>query len=119
MANKSQPAARKRRRTSRDQLDVAALLNKKVTVGKDGREQSLSPFEVNLRAQVKKAIMDRSLPAIVNVLNCALKYDLVLPAPEPEQLGGVLIVPGRLTKESWAALFASPTVTTARTTKSK
>ena len=108
MADKRKPASRQRRRKSGEQIDVAALLNKKVTIGKDGRAQRMSPFEIGLRAQVKKALKDRSLPAIMNVLDSALKYNLVKPVPEPQQLGGVLIVRGRLTKESWAAPFAKP-----------
>ena len=72
MAIRTRPAARKRRRKSRDQIDVSALLNKHVTVGTNGREQRMTPFEVSLRAQVKKALKDRSLPAITSVLDVAV-----------------------------------------------
>lgn len=108
MPSNTRTAARKRCRSSREQIDVAALLSKPVTVGRDGREQRMTPFEVGLRAQVKKALTDKSLPAIKSLLDIALKYDLVMPAPAPLRNGGVLVVPGRLTKESWASLFKKP-----------
>jgi len=108
MASNTRTAARKRRRSSREQIDVAALLNTLVTVGRDGREHRMTPFEIGLRAQVKKALKDKSLPAIKSLLDIALKYDLVMPAPAQPRNGGVLVVPGRLTKESWAALFKKP-----------
>ena len=108
MRKKPQPAARKRRRNSRDQIDASAVLNKWVTITKNGREQRMTSFEVTLRAQVKKALKDKSLPAILNALATASRHELLKPAPEAQRVGGVLVVTGRLTKESWAALFKKP-----------
>ena len=108
MTKSSQPHSCKRRRKKRDQIDLAAFLKKPVKVGKGGRKQKMTPFEISLRAQVKKALKEKSLPAIMNMLGVALRYELVKPVPEPVQRGGVLVVPGRLTKESWAALFKKP-----------
>ena len=98
-------AKKKPNRKASPQLDVAEILKKPVKVGRDGRQQSMSPFEVQLRAQVKKALKDKSMPAIENVLREARKYDLVPPPPPAPVNGGVVVVPGRLTKESWEALF--------------
>ena len=108
MANNPQSPSTKRRRKKPDQIDVAAILKKPVKVGKGGRARTMTPFEIRLRAQVKKALKENSFPAIMNLLRVALMYELVKPAPEPMQRGGVLVVHNRLTKESWAALFEMP-----------
>ncbi len=67
----------------------------------------MTAFEVNVRTLVKKALKDRNLSAIASVLAVARAYKLLTP-PELPTRGGVLIVPGRLTKESWAELFKKP-----------
>ena len=108
MAEKSKSPSGNRRPRKHDQIDVAAILKKPVKVGKGGRARTMTPFEIRLRAQVKKALKENSFPAIMNLLRVALTYELVKPAPEPVQRGGVLVVPGRLTKESWAELFEKP-----------
>lgn len=89
-------------------LDIAEILTQQVKVGHNGKQQIVSQYEVLLRAQVKKALRDKSLPAIENVLREARKFDLVMPPPPAPDNGGVLVVPNRLTKESWEALFAEP-----------
>ena len=89
-------------------LDIAEILTQQVKVGRNGMQQSMSQYEVLLRAQVKKALKDKSLPAIENVLREARKYDLVMPPPPAPKSGGVLVAPGRFTKEAWEALFAKP-----------
>ena len=45
----------------------------------------------------------------MNIVGVALEHELVKPVPESGRRGGGLVVPNRLTKESWAALFAKPT----------
>ena len=96
------------RRKALPKFDIATILTQPVKVGRDGKKQSMSPCEVQLRAQVRKALKDKSLPAIENVLRVARKFDLVMPPPHAPANGGVLVVPGRLTKESWESLFAKP-----------
>ena len=89
-----QPSRRTRKAAST--IDVTAILTKPVKVGKQGREQRMTPFEVGLRALVKKALKEQSLNAIRSLLEIALKYDLVAPPPEPPPNGGVLVWPGLL-----------------------
>ena len=108
MTKSSQPHSGKCRRKKRGQIDLSAFLKKPVKVAKDGRKQKMTPFEISLRAQVRKALKEKSLPAIMNMLGVALAYELIKPAPVSERRGGVLVVHGRLTKESWAALFKTP-----------
>ena len=101
-------AKKKPSRKASPPIDITEILTQQVKVGHNGKRQSMSPYEVQLRAQVKKALKDKSLPAIENVLREARKYDLVLPPPPAPVNGGVLVVPGRLTKESWEELFTEP-----------
>jgi hypothetical protein len=105
MSAKTRPAVRGRTRAKLDKIDITAVLTKPVKVGRNGQEQKMTPFEVSLRAQVKKAVKERSLSAIRNLLEIALQYGLIEDPPPPPPDGGVLIVPGRLTMESWAELF--------------
>lgn len=99
--------AKKPRRKSRKapQVDIKAIIEKPVTVSQGGQQRAMSSFEVQLRAQVKKALKDKSLPAIENLLRLARQYNLVVPPPSVPEGGGVLIVPGRYSKEAWEALF--------------
>ena len=87
-----QPSRRTRKAASK--IDVTAILTKPVMVGKQGREQRMTPFEIGLRALVKKALKEQSLNAIRSLLDIALRYELVVPAPEPPLNGGVRIWPG-------------------------
>jgi hypothetical protein len=108
MSAKTWPAVRGRKRATPDKIDITAVLTKPVKVGRNGQEQKMTPFEVSLRAQVKKALKDRNVNAIKNLLEIALQYGLIEDPPPPPPNGGVLIVPGRLTRESWAELFEKP-----------
>ena len=108
MAEKSKSPSGKRRRKKHDQIDVAAILKKPVKVGKGSDARNMAQFEIRLRAQKKKALKEKSFPAIMNLLRVAQTYELIKPAPEPVRRGGVLVVPNRLTKESWEALFEKP-----------
>ena len=101
-------AKKKPSRKASPPIDITEILTQQVKVGHNGKRQSMSPYEVQLRAQVKKALKDKSLPAIENVLREARKYDLVMPPPPAPKSGGVLVAPGRFTKEAWEALFAKP-----------
>ncbi len=98
----------RRKRKAASTIDVTAILTKSVKVGKQGREQHMTPFEVGLRALARKALKEQSLNAIRSLLDIALKYELAAPPPLPPVNGGVLVVPGRFTRGSWEALFKKP-----------
>jgi hypothetical protein len=108
MSAKTRPAVRGRKRATPDKIDITAVLTKPVKVGRNGQEQKMTPFEVSLRAQVKKALKDRNVNAIKNLLEIALQYGLIEDPPPPPVDGGVLIVPGHWTWESWSKLFKKP-----------
>ena len=100
--------ARPRSKAAKPQLDVAAVINAPVKVTKQGKQRRMPPFELELRAQVKKALKDKSLPAIKRLLAIARTYDLIKPAPPSREGGGVLVVPGHLDPPAWERLFAPP-----------
>ena len=95
----TKPGPKQRSRRKREvasKIDVTAILTKPVKVGKQGREQRMTPFEIGLRALVKKALKEQSLNAIRSLLEIALKFELVAPPSEPPLNGGVLVWPGML-----------------------
>ena len=94
-----------RRRKSGDQFDVAALLSKTVNVAMDGHKQRMTACEISLRAQVKKALKDHNLSAIMSLLAVAAKHGLVKPPPKTPEQGGVLIWPRLLTAKFGDDLF--------------
>ena len=106
-ASQFKPIAAGKRRGKLEQLDVTKVLSERVDVSRDGITQTMTTFEIALRAQIKKAIKDRTVEAILHVLSVAEKYDLIKPVPKAERRGGVLIVPERYTKEQWEALFTA------------
>jgi len=106
-ASQFKPKAAGKRRGKPDQLDVTKVLSEPVDVRRDGVTQAMTPFEIALRAQIKKAVKDRTISAILHVLGVAERYDLIKPAPQAARRGGVLVVPGRYTKEQWEALFSA------------
>jgi hypothetical protein len=108
MTAESKPAVRSRKGAKPDKIDITAVLTKPVKVGRNGQAQKMTPFEVSLRAQVKKAVNERSSHAIKNLLEIALQYGLIEDPPPPPVDGGVLIVPGHWTWESWSKLFKKP-----------
>lgn len=87
------------------QTDVMKVLSEAVDVSCNGVTRKMPLFEVALRAQIKKAVKDRTLSSIKYVLAVAEDYDLIKPAPPAEPRGGVLVVPGRVTQEAWNRLF--------------
>lgn len=89
------------------QTDVIKVLSEAVDVSRDGVTQTMAPFEISLRAQIKKAVKDRNVSSIMHVLSVAEKYDLSKPAPPTDPRGGVLVVPGRFTREAWEGLFTA------------
>lgn len=91
MTTRCKTASKRREAAARP--DVTAILTKPVTVGRHGREQRMTPYEVMLRALVKKALKEHSLNAIRSLVETALKYDLVVPPPPPPKVGGVRVWP--------------------------
>lgn len=99
--------SRGKARKQKNKIDVSAIFRKPIKVGKNGRTHSMTPFEIQLRALMKRALKEKSLNAIKTLIEIALKYDLV-PAPRPPIDGGVLVVEGPFTDERLDALFSKP-----------
>jgi hypothetical protein len=105
---KPQPR-RERRNNKRSKIDVSAVLNEPVTVTKDGTARKMPPFEVALRAQVKKALTERNLAAIRNILALCVQHGRIEPPPAPPvSSGGVLEIPKTFSEDEQRAVFDSP-----------
>ncbi len=88
---------RKRSTDEPEEVDLTPLFAEPVRVLKNGRVESMDPYEGLLRKQVEQAIKKGSHSSIKTVIDVAIEHDLLkLPPPAPG--GGVLLVPLR-TKE--------------------
>jgi hypothetical protein len=102
---KSAKSGRERTHNKRGKVDVSAVLNEWVPVTKDRTASKMAPFEVALRAQVKKALTERNLAAIRIIVALAIEYGLIVPPPEAQANGGVLIIPKTFSELEQRAIF--------------
>ncbi len=86
-------------------VDIGAILNEPLEVLKNGKVGKMSTLEVAIRRQVKKALTERSLPAVMAVIQIAIDHDLVAPSPTELQ-GGVLVIPKWVSDEDQHRIFA-------------
>ena len=88
------------------QIDLGALLQEPLRVLKDGKTAKMDPVEAAIRKQVAKALKDKSLPAIKEVIDLAIKHGLVA-TPERQQ-GGVLVIPKTVSDADQKKIFSYP-----------
>ena len=88
------------------QIDLGALLQEPLRVLKDGKTAKMDPVEAAIRKQVAKALKDKSLPAIKEVIDLAIKHGLVA-TPERQQ-GGVLVIPKTVSDADQKFIFSYP-----------
>lgn len=105
------PLKKRRRRPSaktiaerKGLVDIGAILNEPLEVLKNGKPGKMPALELAIRQQVKKALTEKSLPAILAVIKVAIDNDLVASPPAPPQ-GGIFIVPKFLTDEEQFRIF--------------
>ena len=66
----------------------------------------MPPFEVALRAQVKKALTEQNLAAIRNIVALCVEHGLIAPPPQPPATGGgVLVIPKTFSEAEQRAIF--------------
>jgi hypothetical protein len=102
---KAASSRRKRANKKRGAIDVSAVLNERISVTKGGTAREMSPFEVALRAQVKKALTEQNLAAIRNIVALAVEYGLLAPPPAAQAGGGVLPIPKTFSEDEQRAIF--------------
>ncbi|MCB1526130.1 MAG: hypothetical protein KDJ45_00325 [Hyphomicrobiaceae bacterium] len=90
---------------SRRRCDFGAILNEPLEVLKNGTAGKMSALEVAIRKQVKKALTEKSLPAVMAVIKVAIDNDLVAPPPTPPG-GGVFVIPKFVSEEDQRRIFA-------------
>jgi len=100
---KRKPSAKKR--AEREGLvDIGAILNEPLEVLKNGKPGKMPALEVAIRAQVKKALTEKSLPAVMAVIKIAIDNDLVVSPPTPDK-GGVWVIPKVISDEDQHRIF--------------
>lgn len=85
-------------------VDIGAILNEPLEVLKNGKPGKMPALEVAIRQQVKKALTEKSLPAIMAVIKIAIDNKLVASPPAPPT-GGIFIVPKFLTEDEQRRIF--------------
>ena len=100
--------ARKGKRTSskrkRGAVDVAAILEKPVTVRQNGRTRKMTPFEASMRKLVSSAINDGVFKAMQEFLRQCEKHGVLVP-PAPRRASFRLYVPKDWDREEWLKMF--------------
>jgi hypothetical protein len=89
------------------QIDLGALLSEPLHVLKAGKVVNMDPVEAAIRKQVAKALKDRSVAAIKEVIDLAIKHGLVA-EPPPELRGGVVVIPKTVSLSEQRAIFSHP-----------
>lgn len=95
----------KKRAERQGLVDIGAILNEPLEVLKNGKVGKMSALEVAIRKQVKKALTEKSLPAVMAVIQIAINHDLVAPPPTVAE-GGVFVVPKWVSDEDQHRIFA-------------
>lgn len=112
MTNETKTRRRKRRPSpqalarKKGQIDLGALLREPLRVLKDGKPAKMDPVEAAIRKQVAKALKERSLPAIKEVIDLAIKHGLVTAGEQVR--GGVIVIPKTVSEADQKKIFSHP-----------
>jgi hypothetical protein len=104
MRRKTRKPSAKKRAERKGLVDIGAILNEPVEILKNGKVGKMAALEVAIRKQVKKALTEKSLPAVMAVIKIAIDNDLVAPPSSPAQ-GGVFILPKFVSEEDQYRIF--------------
>jgi hypothetical protein len=89
--------------TKSGQTDVAEVLGEPLSVKQAGTTRKMTPFEVNVRQLVKRALNKNDLRAILEFVRLCESYGIIAPPQPREQSGGVLVVPWDW--DEWRPMF--------------
>jgi hypothetical protein len=112
MTNETKTRRRKRRPSpqalarKKGQIDLGALLREPLRVLKDGKPAKMDPVEAAIRKQVAKALKERSLPAIKEVIDLAIKHGLVTAGEQVH--GGVIVIPKTVSEDDLKKILSYP-----------
>ena len=84
---------------------IAAVLSAPVAVRSRGLSQRMFAFEASLRSQVKRALVERDVGAMVRILAFCERYGILEMVPEPPLAGGLFIIPKDWCEREWRAMF--------------
>jgi hypothetical protein len=88
------------------QIDLGAVLREPLRVLKDGKPTKMDPVEAAIRKQVAKALKDKSLPAIKEVIDLAIKHGLVTAGEQVH--GGMIVIPKTVSEADQKLIFSHP-----------
>jgi hypothetical protein len=94
------PGGRRPKEKKMEVVDIAEVLERPVTVRIGKTTAKIHPFEVTLRQDVKKALQDKSVQAVVRLIKAFDKAGL-FKVPESGQQGGVIFAPKGMTVEEF------------------
>src|SRR5689334_19788158 len=72
---------------------IAELFIAPVMVRADGVSRKMLAFEASLRSQVKRALVERDVGAMVRILALCERHGILVMPPEPPLRGGLYIIP--------------------------
>ena len=94
---RAQPDRSKRRSSTRESVDVAALLDRSVSLSRNGKQTKMHAYEAMLHALAKQALGGQ-IRALRQILKLFKEAGL-LEAPTPPQTHGVFVVPKNVKAE--------------------
>ena len=98
--------ARPRKRPAKLQSKaIADLLSAPVVVRTRGLSRRMSAFEASLHSLVRRALVDRDVGAMTQIIALCERYGLLERLLEPPLSGGLYIIPKNWPEEEWRAMF--------------
>jgi hypothetical protein len=84
---------------------IAELFIAPVMVRADGVSRKMLAFEASLYSQVKRALVNRDVGAMAQIIALCERYGLLERTPEPPLRSGLYIIPKNWSEEEWRAMF--------------
>jgi hypothetical protein len=84
---------------------IAELFIAPVMVRADGVSRKMLAFEASLYSQVKRALVNRDVGAMAQIIALCERYGLLERMPEPPLRSGLYIIPKNWPEAEWRAMF--------------
>ncbi len=86
--------------SKRKRVDVAAILNEPLAVKTSGVHRKMPAFEVGVRRLVERALRQKDLNAILELVELCETFRLLVPPPA-DHGGGVVVAPKGVDFDEW------------------
>jgi len=84
----------------REPIDVDGILNEPLDVNTTGGRQKMTAYEVGVRQLVNRALKEKNLNAILELIALCESFRLLVPAPI-DRGGGVIVAPRGVDYREW------------------